>query len=38
LELVAIQADGSGKDGSSPITIFNRPLADKKFKLGHYPE
>jgi len=28
-ELVAIQASGSGKDGSWPIAIFKRPLADK---------
>ena len=29
-ELVAIQANGSGKDGSWPIAICKRPLADKK--------
>ena len=29
-ELVAIQASGLGKDGSWPIAILKRPLADKK--------
>jgi len=29
-ELLAIQANSSGKDGSWPIAILKRPLADKK--------